>query len=1712
MAETLGKVEIEITGNTEPFEQAIAKIRKAASDLGSTSAKILPFDTSKVRQATKELEQGGNAVKEVFRDVASSIAALQGPLGPIAGRINFLGSLFSRVGLAVGGFTVATAGAAFAAKQAVDAFADEEQQLLTLNAVLKATGGAAGQTSASLAALATGISRTTLATDDAVRSAEAMMLTFRSIGGDEFPRAMKAAQDLAATGFGSITSNAVALGRALEDPIRGIDRLRRSGVSFSAQQKQVIKDLFQTGQTAAAQREVLKAIEVQVGGAGAAQASGLTGAWHSFSEAVNDSQVQMGEWVSRALHLPSIFRGLAAAIHLTTDATDELNDKEKELLKTATDAADFEAKRTKLKLEQQEALLAAQEKVQQRTDSLAAATAAAQTAVPKTDEEQRQLIELNTMMDIVTRSLAAFNKGYRDNITITNEMIAARKKEIQDAEELEQRYEGAAKALSDQRDALMRTVIAQRIHDEQTKANLPPMSQQGRALAQQVTAFYELERAMKAAGAAGVDLDKLKVAIDNLNSSIIVTGAGLGNWMTNLDRIRKATQDAADAEIKFDAALRDARQNPKAIADATYDLALARERAAGTAEPDARIIARKEATLAEAAATYQLVEAKREDTLASKQSRDLAEYNLTLINKSIEQQNALRAAFQLKQKAEADALRTGNAYDKAALAAEQKLAADTEHFNQKAREASAEMDLMFEKSTKFMSEADKAGAAMARNLFGATWQQNLDDSRVKMARLNVELQQAYDTTREFAGTFVNDILDGKNAVDALSDALKGLEKRIIDMALDAVIKGMFAAITGGSGSGNIFSMIAGASSGGSGNTVPQAQTGGFIGSTPLHRSKVKFSGKMAYDEFPAILHIGERVIPAGGGEPKLGISGDQMVRVLGGIPHFEGGFNAAAAAAGAYTAGDTGAGGRWSSVSGGGGNISLSNALASQYTTSVGAGTMSLGAGSRGGGGVVSIPRPIARPIISVAPRVVAPRVVAPIAAAVPIPRVRDWTEGLLSSIPAETSFDRTRLPGANQFSIFDQRSGAPQVKTKIIGYTYTNAPSQFATPAYRSSGSAASVIPSGGYRMPGSWGTGTPTVGVPRGFENIFGSGSSSGPSLIGSQHDPTQPIIGLPPGVFTPGPLVTGAFPPTPWGPGTPGGPVPFPSTSIFRQPGFPYTPTPRGMPIGGPGTFRPGGFPLAPATGFGAFPWARPPVTRAGNVIDDTVPGRSGGDTVAGRSAGDIAGRGTGGVSPVYPSLLNVDTTAVRSGRGVTTVGPGGGDITPLRFTGGGRVRQPVVDDAGVRQVPADDQYKTSDDLAITGRGGEWKSARPNDDTGPVISADPFALSHWPTDYHGWMRDPITGKFLSPAELTNPFQPTSRTLAPRIIEKAFPEVAPTYGRPFGQPTPLYPGFTPSRSPLGRQSYLGGGAVGLISTGGSLNPPNVGEQSTYDTMRAHTEDARNIDILATAGRLGMSILTGYGNLVGRPLTTGIDKASEAIFGLGRGTNIGYLSPKDAMAGASAITQQFRGLPIPPGPPGYTNLPLRSPFRSGSSNVVDQRLRYSNTGELLSRSALVPERYRDMFPYGLPAGYYPEYDKVTGQPTGAVVRPYSVHHAGGYVGSTPTPRRWLPSNIFFSAPRLHDGIGPDEYPAILQRGERVIPSGGGGRGSTVNVYVTNNSNAQVTTQSSEEDSSGGVRLDIVIDQLVSSKMRDGGSQISRTMAGMGARAQPLRR
>jgi phage-related minor tail protein len=211
------------------------------------------------------------------REVVVSLDKINSAAGRVGGAVDKSGAVLggfglraSAVGAVIGGVTTTLTAFGAGIAAAIAEAADAQPRLAQLNATIASTGGVAGVTSAQAVALANSIEDLTAVDDDLVISAESILLTFTNISGAVFPRAVQAATDLSAK-FGTDLNSAIKMvGRALDDPVHGLTLLTRAGVSFTAQQKDQIKALVESGQAMKAQEIVLGALETKVGGAGAA--------------------------------------------------------------------------------------------------------------------------------------------------------------------------------------------------------------------------------------------------------------------------------------------------------------------------------------------------------------------------------------------------------------------------------------------------------------------------------------------------------------------------------------------------------------------------------------------------------------------------------------------------------------------------------------------------------------------------------------------------------------------------------------------------------------------------------------------------------------------------------------------------------------------------------------------------------------------------------------------------------------------------------------------------------------------------------------------------------------------------------------------------------------------------------------------------------------------------------------------------------------------------------------------------------------------------------------------------------------------------------------------------------------------------------------------------------------------------------------------------
>jgi hypothetical protein len=352
MASNIATILIKLETQTADFKTKLTTAGKQMETFGK-----------KTVDSTAKAEKGFKGLQEKLRNTAGGIAAVQGPLGPFAGRLNALGAIIGRVTFSMLIFTAATAGTLLVMKKMVAAVSNSERQFGKLTAILKATGGAAGLTLSDIEDLSQKIGIETLASVQGVRDAAGIMLTFKSITGDTFREALTLAQDLAEVGFGDLKTASTQLGKALEDPIAGLGALKRVGVSFTDQQKETIRVLTMTGRKAEAQTIILKALKTQLGESGPEAAKGFAGAVDSLGERFNIFFEQATVGIKITEGLTWAIQGLADAFANTDKEASTFQgikqvEKEIERIQKQIDKKSEEAKGSILGLDEEDTRLA----------------------------------------------------------------------------------------------------------------------------------------------------------------------------------------------------------------------------------------------------------------------------------------------------------------------------------------------------------------------------------------------------------------------------------------------------------------------------------------------------------------------------------------------------------------------------------------------------------------------------------------------------------------------------------------------------------------------------------------------------------------------------------------------------------------------------------------------------------------------------------------------------------------------------------------------------------------------------------------------------------------------------------------------------------------------------------------------------------------------------------------------------------------------------------------------------------------------------------------------------------------------------------------------------------------------------------------------------------------------------------------------------------
>jgi len=218
-------------------------------------------------KASREFDKVGDDSERMGKRV--------GKAGDDGGRA-FGGGIKSGVGLAVG--ALAGLGLASVFKGFIEEAAESAKIGRLTDAVIKSTGGAAKLTAEQVGDLAGAISNKTAVDDEAIQGGANLLLTFTKVrnelgkGNDIFNQATQAAVDMSVALGTDVSGASLQLGKALNDPIKGLSVLGKAGVSFTEDQKKQVKQLVATGDVLGAQKVILGELSTQFGGAAEAAA------------------------------------------------------------------------------------------------------------------------------------------------------------------------------------------------------------------------------------------------------------------------------------------------------------------------------------------------------------------------------------------------------------------------------------------------------------------------------------------------------------------------------------------------------------------------------------------------------------------------------------------------------------------------------------------------------------------------------------------------------------------------------------------------------------------------------------------------------------------------------------------------------------------------------------------------------------------------------------------------------------------------------------------------------------------------------------------------------------------------------------------------------------------------------------------------------------------------------------------------------------------------------------------------------------------------------------------------------------------------------------------------------------------------------------------------------------------------------------------------
>lgn len=278
----LGTIWASVGLKTAPLAAGVAQAKGMMSGLDAS------LSTGKLKGAETGLASLGTKLK----NLAGLGGGASSALGGVGASIGTLG----QVGIAA----AAVAGLGAALFECAKEAAEVQKITAQTEAVIASTGGVANVTAAHVEKLGGKLRDLSGIDDEVIKTGANILLTFRGIhnevgkGNDIFDQATKATLDLSVAMGRDMSKSAIMVGKALQDPVRGLTAMRRVGVQFTASQEEMIKNMVATGNTIGAQKIILAELNAEFGKSAEAYGKTLPGQIGKLKSAFGDLKESIG--------------------------------------------------------------------------------------------------------------------------------------------------------------------------------------------------------------------------------------------------------------------------------------------------------------------------------------------------------------------------------------------------------------------------------------------------------------------------------------------------------------------------------------------------------------------------------------------------------------------------------------------------------------------------------------------------------------------------------------------------------------------------------------------------------------------------------------------------------------------------------------------------------------------------------------------------------------------------------------------------------------------------------------------------------------------------------------------------------------------------------------------------------------------------------------------------------------------------------------------------------------------------------------------------------------------------------------------------------------------------------------------------------------------------------------------------------------------------